>query len=180
MYRKGCLLSVRFNMKCDIIKPLGAPETIIDINSQGELGHWAYQQNEDSGAIERVWIDDPTTVVDESDYTPGIVHNAPLTAHGISDGGIRVAGTTERYSAVLDQVDYIQAIFPKGINVTNRDQVTNIRNKWGEVIWKEEQMPGAPATVFNVMGVIPTTDPFGNIMDMHVLLQRAEVQDASS
>lgn len=168
---------MRFNMKCDIIKPLGAPETVIPGVPPTELGVWQYQQNEDSGALERVWIDLPTTPVDESTFEPGIIRGVPVLAHGIADGGIRVAGTTERYAAVLDQVDFVQATFPAGTNITSRDVVTNIRNKWGEIIWKEEQMQGQPATTFEVTGVIPTTDPFGHIMDYHVLLKRSEVQD---
>lgn len=180
MPRSGCMTKVRFNMKADILKPLGAPETVIDVNTQGELGHWEYRQNEDSGAIERVWVDDPGTIdVDEGAYQPGIIRGVPLLARGIIDGGIRVAGTTERFSSVYEAVDFVKATFPKSVNITNRDRVTNVRNNDGVIVWKEEQIPGAPATVFNVMGVTPVMDPFSKLMEYAVLLQRAEVQSAS-
>lgn len=175
--RSGCLTKVRFNMKCDIIKPLGAPETVIDISTEGTLGHWEYRQNIDSGAIEKKWIDDPSTPDIDEEYTPGLIKDAPVMARGIIDGGIRVSGTTERYSTVLETVDYVTATFPKNVNVTLRDRVTNIRNNFGEVIWKEEQIPGAPATVFNVQGLTPIMDPWGHLLEYQTLLQRAEVQD---
>jgi hypothetical protein len=167
-------------MRCDILKPLGAPETVIDVSTSGTLGHWEYRQNEDSGAIEKYWVDDLTTPDIDEAYTPGVIHDAPLTAHGIVTTGLRGAGNSEVFNAVLEEVNYVKATFPKGVNITVRDRVRNIRNKTGEVIWKEDQMPGGPPTIFNVMGVTPVMDPWAKVLEYAVLLQRSEVQDVGA
>jgi hypothetical protein len=175
--RSGCITKVRFNLLCDVLKPIGAPETVLDISTEGTLGHWEYRQNEDSGAIERQWIDDPITPDVNEAYTPGVIHDVPLTAHGIVTTGLRGAGNSENFGALVEEINYVKATFPKGVNITVRDRVRNIRNK-GEVIWREEQMPEAPPTIFNVMGLTPILDPWANVLEYSVLLQRAEVQSA--
>lgn len=177
MARRGkrCLTSARFSMKADILKPAGAPETSIT----GEVAEWVWQQDEDSGAIVRVFIDDVTTPeYDESTQVAAIIRDVPLSARGIIDGGIRVAGTTERFQDEYLNIDYVKATFPKGVSITKRDRITNIRNSKGELLWKEEEANGHPATIFNVMGVTPVMDPFGNFLEQAVLLERAEVQSA--
>ena len=155
-------------MRADVLKPAGAP---VDTST----GEWTWVQDPDSGAIVRDWVDDPNTTEDES--SPTRINNVPVMARGILDGGIRVAGTTERFDEVYENVDWVKATFPKGTKITKRDRVTNIRNaRTGVVIWREEEINGAPPTIFNVMGVTPITDPFSNVLEVNVLLQRAEVQ----
>lgn len=158
-------------MICDIIKPAGAPETNADPNS----GIWVYEQDPDSGAILRRWMDDPATPQIEGRGV--LIRDVPLMARGVIDGGIRVAGTTERFSETYENVDWVKATFGKGTSITKRDQITNIRNKrTGELLWREEEITAAPATVFNVMGVTPVFDPFSRLVEYAVLLERAEVQ----
>ena len=173
-----CMTSARMNMTCDIIKPAGAPLTTD--GSQPSAGSWQYRQNEDSGAIERMWIpDDVSTPNVNEGFVGTVLNNISLIARGVIDGGIRVAGTTERFSEIYENVDWVKATFPKGVPLTKRDRVTNIRNKRGkELIWREEELDGSPATIFNVMGVTPVLDPFGQLVEQNVLLQRASVQDA--
>lgn len=156
-------------MVCDIIKPAGSPE-----NSPSN--NWEYRQDTDSGAILKRWVDDPDTNSDE--VRPGLlVRDVPLIARGVIDGGIRVAGTTERFSEVYQNIDWVRAVFPGNISITKRDQVGNIRNKrGGKLLWREEESTGFPATRFNVMGVTPVFDPFNNLIEQAVLLERADVQ----
>jgi hypothetical protein len=69
--------------------------------------------------------------------------------------------------------------FPAGYRITKRDRVTNIRNARGQIIWKEEEMENEgvyKSTTFDVLGVTPVLDPFGNHIENYALLERAEVQ----
>jgi hypothetical protein len=138
---------------------------------QNPGGHWENRQDPDSGAIERVWIPD------EDADTPGaqtLVINCMV--RGVTNGGIRVAGTTQRYSEIYENIDWAMMVFPKSITLTKRDRLTNITNSKGELIWTEEEIDGNPATVFLVMGATPVIDPFGNHIENTALLQRAQVQ----
>lgn len=149
-------------MQADILRPGGAP---VD-----ETGHWDYVQDEDSGSIVRVWVtDDPDTPAMEG------LTGIPCLVRGVIDGGIRVAGTTERFSEIYESVDWAKMTFPANITITKRDKVTNVRGG-GKIIWTEEEAEGNKPTVFNVMGVTPVLDPFGRHVENVALLQRAEVQ----
>lgn len=164
-------------MVCDIIKPAGAPEN--NANPVDEDSSWEFQQDPDSGAIVKRWKDDPNTFGVNERRNGLIVPNVELMARGIIDGGIRVAGTTERFGNEYQAVDYVKATFGPGTSITKRDQVTNIRSKRdinGPPVWREEEISGFPPTVFNVMGVTPVFDPFSNLVEYAVLLERAEVQ----
>ena len=160
----ACLTSARFNMKATLLSQgVTQPDT---------EGHWVEKQDPDTGEITRVWT------VDTDQTTPGDqVVEIPCIVRGIVDGGIRVAGTTERYtpSGIYENIDYAKMSFPKGYVVTKRDRITNIKNAQGEIIWKEEEFDSS-ATVFEVMGVTPILDPFGTHIENMALLQRAEVQ----
>lgn len=151
-------------MVCDILSPAGAP-----VDSSG---HWTYVQNEDSGAIEQKWVDDAGTVEVEGIIRKGV----PLFAEGVLDGGIRVAGTTERFSREYENVDFVKAVFPADAMISKRDKVVNIRSKQtGEVLWQEEEVDGFPPTTFNVLGVTPVLF-MGKKIEKSVLLERSEVQ----
>lgn len=165
-----CITAARFTMVCDIIKPPGAPES-------SPSGTWEWRQDPDSGAIVRVWLDDPATQSVNEARAPLVVPDVPLMARGVLTSGTQQVGSTERFSDVYENVDWVKAVFGKNTNITKRDQVTNIRTKKNnELIWKEEEMTASPPTVFNVMGVIPVMDPFSRLLEHSVLLQRAEVQ----
>lgn len=174
--RRVCLTSARMTMRCSIIKPSAAPESN-PAYDQNPADNWEYYQDPDSGAILKRWVDDVTTpLVDES--RPGrVIHDVPLIARGVLTSGIQGAGSTERFDDIYTNVDWIKATFPKNVNITKRDRVTNISSK-GQLVWQEEEMSGYPATVFDVMGVTPVLDPFNNVVEKAVLLQRSEVQSA--
>lgn len=163
-------------MVCDIIRPFGAPVST-DVENDG--GVWEYQQDPDSGAIVRRWVDVPETPENERlEGAREYMRDVPLMARGIIDGGIRVAGTTERFGNEYVAVDFVKATFGPNTLITKRDQVTNIRSKrdLARPVWREEEISGYPATTFNVMGVTPVFDPFSNLIEYAVLLERAEVQ----
>lgn len=169
-----CLTSVRFNMKADILRQSSGTST------PSADGHWEDRQDPITGEIIRVWVpvgDDPTTPDNE-----GVLAGTfPCMARGIIDGGIRVAGTTERWGETYVDIDYCRIEFPARVLLTKRDRVTNIRNRQGQILWLEEELgpDGAGsfrATVFEVLGVTPVIDPFGNHTSNVAMLERAEVQ----
>jgi hypothetical protein len=143
-------------------------------------GRYEYQQDPDSGALIRVWVADTDNVAETvAQIERGVAEGRrfKLQARGFVDGGIRVAGTTERWSSRgdIDTVDFISIKFPASVVLTRRDRVTDIRNSKGVLLWKEEEFDNS-ATVFEVLGVTPITDMYGNLIEQSALLQRAEVQ----
>jgi hypothetical protein len=167
-----CITSARFNMTATV---LTQDELVIDsTNPDGSVvGHWENKQDPETGEIVRVWI-----VEDTDPVTPGVQEKkVKCIVRGILDGGIRVAGTTERYTpqGILESVDFVKMQFPASVIITKRDRVTNIANRKGIIIWREEEFDNAP-TVFDVQGVTPVVDPFGTLVEWTALLQRSEVQ----
>lgn len=161
----SCLLSSRFNMRATVLRQSGTNP------QENPGGHWETVQDPDSGAIKRVWVPD------EDSDTPGnqtLVINCMV--RGVTNGGIRVAGTTQRYSEIYENIDWATFVFPRNVILSKRDRITNVSNSKGQLIWKEEEIEGAPATVFIVMGVTPVIDPFGNHIENTALIQRAQVQ----
>ncbi len=164
-------------MLCDILRPAGSP-TVTRNNEP--TGTWKWVQDPDSFAIDKKWVpDNPATMQNET-YQGSTVFDVPCLARGITNTGLQGAGTTEKFSELYQNLDWIRVSLPSSTFITKRDRITNIRSKkTGQVIWKEEEIDDFPPTVFDVMGAVPSFDPFGNVMDIGVLLQRSEVQDAS-
>lgn len=184
----SCVLGARLSMSALVLKSLylddGNEEADTPAPAVADaIGHWEYTQDPDSGAIEKTWvtdvIDDPATPdVDES--TTSYHFRSACEIRGIMDGGIRVAGSTQRFSEIYENVEWVKGTFPKTTDIAKGDRVTDIRNQKNELIWQNEEnvFPGTAqgATVFVVMGVTPILDPFGNYVEQSVLMQRAEVQ----
>lgn len=161
----SCLLSSRFNMRATVLRQVGT-------NPQENAGgHWETQQDPETGDIIRVWIADEDA--DQAGNQPLVIN---CIVRGVTNGGIRVAGTTQRYSEVYENIDWATLVFPRNVILSKRDRITNVSNGSGSIIWKEEEIEGAPATVFMVMGVTPVVDPFGNHIENTALIQRAQVQ----
>ncbi|QGH79825.1 head-to-tail stopper [Streptomyces phage Spilled] len=161
----SCLISSRFNMRATVLRQAGTNP------QENPGGHWETVQDPDSGAIERVWVPD------EDSDTPGdqtLVIKCMV--RGVTNGGIRAAGTTQRFSEIYENVDWAIIQFPASVVLSKYDRVTNISNSKGQLIWREEEINQAPATVFQVMGSTPVIDPFGNHIENTALLQRAQVQ----
>ncbi len=101
------------------------------------------------------------------------------TVRTISNDGIRVSGTTERFDEKYANVDWVTIVSKYQFSRSAR--ITNIRKaNTGEIIWKEEELAGSPATWFNVNGVMPVLDPFSNIVEWSTLASRAEVQGSGT
>lgn len=160
----SCINSSKFNMTALVLNQ--------GVTSPDTEGQWASKQDPDTGEIIRVW---------SGDSDSGTVGNQPnvisCLARAVIDGGIRVAGTTERWNTagMYENVDFVKMSCPAESKITKRDRVTNIADTNGKIIWREEEYDSAP-TVFEVLGVAPVLGPFGELMEWSILLQRAEVQ----
>lgn len=166
-----CLTSARFNMKADILKS-GTLEPDVDDTEDGE---WVLKHDPDSNEIIRVWVpsgDNPDT----PEVEHNILRSFKCLARGIVDGGIRVAGTTERLSELYEAADYVRIWFPANTPINRRDRITNIRNRNGQIIWREEERTDLAPTVFSVVGVTPLPDPWGKHTESVALLERVETQ----
>jgi hypothetical protein len=171
------------NMSALILVPAGNdgdPNTGTPATETDPGGRYDWQQDPDSGAYIQVWIPDTDDVVEnplavEGGLSPG--RRFKCMARAITDGGIRVAGTTERFSSrgTIDTVDFVRIIFPPNVILTRRDRVTDIRNSQNHLLWKEEEFDDS-ATIFEVNGTAPIVDPWGKHVENMALLQRAEIQ----
>jgi hypothetical protein len=170
-----CLTGARFNMRADILRQGAVVNNKVEPTD--EQGEWVMQQDPDSGEIIRVW-----QPVDGGGSTSTTTDDVELDtidciARGIVDGGIRVAGTTERFGDMYENVDFVSMTVGPNVQITKRDKVTNIRNARGIVLWRNEEMGDpAPPTVFSVLGVTPIPDPWGDLVEQRVMLERAERQ----
>lgn len=158
----------------------------IDLDKYGE---WVQNQDPLTHEIVRVWV--PTKKPDYGyDGIPGTADDGveinttvPCLARGIVDGGIRVAGTTERFGDSYENIDYIKMWIPSHIRISKRDRITNVADPRGRILWRDEEFANpldpddiAQATVFNVNGVTPLLDAFNRHVESFVLLQRASVR----
>lgn len=164
------ITNAKYHMVCDVAKPQGATDANPD-------GTWEMRSDPETGDIIRIWVpateDNPATVPDEG----AGYKDMPCVIRGVIDGGIRVAGTTQRFSEIYENIDWVRIWFPPQYHVTKRDRITNIRDlKTGKVMWIEEEVDGNPATTFSVKGITPTQGPFGRHVENVGLLERTEVQ----
>lgn len=160
-----CLTSARMNMTATVLRQY--------VDNNEATGHYEVYQDPESGEIIRKWIE---TDPDDPDAVALII---PCSARPIVNSGMKGAGTTEEWGERYVDVDWIKMSFPAHIILSNRDRITDIKSRAGVVVWKEEQIGDAIATVFDIVGISPVTDPFGNHIENLALLRRAEVQDGS-
>lgn len=184
-----CLTAGRYTMEATLLIQ-GHTDVVDDTEDSFTTIQWRngvpyvleIRQNPDSGAIERHWVvatNIETGVGPDDDNNPesgAVVF--PCSVRGFTDGGLRVVGTTERYSSrgYIQTIDTVTMKFPANMILSDRDRVTNIRDRGSKkVLWVEEN--GKP-TVFEVTGVSPIFGPFGEVIEHSTLLNRAQVQEA--
>ena len=168
-----CLLSTRFGMTAEVLRNGALGDVEVDA---ADAGQWQMIEDPFTFELIRTWVPVVQDADGDGTFERFIV---PCEVRGIVDGGIRVAGTTERFGKEYENVDFAKMRFPPGIIITKRDRITNVRNKrTGKILWKEEElnMEGADyrATVFNVNGVTPEFDPFQRMVSQFAMLARAD------
>ncbi len=117
-------------------------------------------QDEETGAIRKYWQFYKTLDC----HAKGVISNSATTR--TSDKQIM----SNKYS--FDQI--IQVRTEEKLSL--REKISNIRAADGRVIWQELDYPDETATVFEVIGTTPMTDPFGMIIGYNSSLKRSEVQ----
>lgn len=168
-----CLTAARFTMSATVLHRGDAAPT----PNPDEYGEWVDSQDPLTGEIVKVWVpatpDNPSTPPDESIT----VDTFACLARGIVDGGIRVAGTTERFGDSYENIDFVKMWTPSRVLISKRDRITNIKDSTGHIRWIDEEssVDATRATVFNVNGVTPLFDAFNRHVENFVLLERAEV-----
>ncbi len=90
------------------------------------------------------------------------------------DGGVRGAGTTERFSEKYVNLDYLRIKSTK--ELSKRWRISNIRNARTGLVVYQEGIDGPPS-VYQVDGSAPIANPLcGGIIEWLSTLSRAEVQ----
>lgn len=172
------ITSARFNMRATLLHQNTDYPGDINVDNYGE---WVESQDPLTGEIIKVWkpYDDPTTPGNEDTLEIGTIN---CIARGIVDGGIRVAGTTERFGETYENIDFVKMWVPAHVRISKRDRVTNIMTPDGKIRWRDEEYADPAdetvvprATEFNVNGVTPLFDAFNRHNEQFVLLERAEV-----
>lgn len=168
-----CLTSGRFSMEATILHVNSSNGDFPDPDGFGE---WVDYQDPLTGQIVNVWTNREETPdnPDTAEYDPQST-TIKCLARGIVDGGIRVAGTTERFGDAYQNIEFVKMWVPKGSGISKRDRITNIKERNGTIAWVDEEFDPARATVFNVNGVTPLFDgPFNQHKEDFILLEKAE------
>lgn len=126
----------------------------LDIYRQSET------QDFETGAIKREWNFYKTVDC----HAKGVISNSATTRSADKQ--------TFDNKYTNDQVIQVRTID----RLTARDKVTNIRDASNNVLWTEINFPTESATVFEVMGTTPITDPFGHLLGYNSSLKRSENQ----
>lgn len=182
------LMDVRFNMKATILNDYQAynievdDDGKVDVGAAGLGGHWETVQDEITGALNRVWIEDAAPVIPPKSQVPGTttkvnVQRFDITCYvrGFPEVGFRSSANTESWEdGIHKAMESIQMYYPAKFVLNRRQFVTNIRGRTDRILWLEEET-GQP-TVFEVQGVTPTFDPFGRHIDNLAVLKRADIQ----
>lgn len=180
-----CLTGARFSMKATILHQNDPYNPVPNIDPQ-DYGDWVDSQDPLTGEIVRVWK--PYEGDENNNDIPDDVEFGTINclARGIVDGGIRVAGTTERFGDTYANIDYVKLWTPASTKISKRDRVTNIRDGRTEsILWIDEEFidprttDTPSATVFNVNGVTPLFDAFNKHVENFVLLERIEFGDGT-
>ena len=117
-------------------------------------------QDPNTGALKREWQYDRTMAC----HAKGSISNTSST----TTGDKQVFGNKYVNSEILQ--------LRTTDRVTLREKITNISDSSGKPIWVEANFPTDTATVFEVMGSTPMTDPFGSVVGYNTSVKRSENQ----
>lgn len=186
-----CLTAGRMTMSATLLHQ-GEVSGPIEGDIDEELyGDWVRSQDPLTHEIVRIWVPHVEEAYPgyntETKTDEPVVRNRTIQciARGIVDGGIRVAGTTERFGDSYENIDFVKMWVPASVKISKRDRITNIRDPRGHVMWLDEEYsdpavdPTPRATVFDVNGVTPLFNAFNRITEQFVLLQRSTVRGDS-
>ena len=117
-------------------------------------------QDSNTGAIIKEW-----NYIESMDcYAKGVISNS--TSSRNSD--------RQTFDNRYKNEQMIQIRTIKKLNI--RHKITNIKNKNGSYVWTELDYPSETPTVFEITGVTPITDPFGEVLAYNTIAIRSENQ----
>jgi hypothetical protein len=163
----GCLVDAKFNMRATVLSPVSS--------TKGEDGHYVNVQDPDTGEITKKWVVDVDAAdgVETARTIDCMVR--PVIAN---DSAVEVFTS----GGEVNVLEFVEMNFPAGVVLTNSDRITEIRNREGYLLWAEEKSNGDPTTfkgtVFDIVGIQPVIDPFGNHIENKAYMRRAGVQSA--
>lgn len=162
-------------MLADVLRIGATGDVAVPLSDQGEH---KVVQNKRTGAIQRVWV--PVVNSDQGDST----FSVKCDVSSVVTSGIQAAGTTERFNGkIYDNSDFAHMILSSKYHLSKRDRITNVRTaKTGKIVWAEEELDTVnglyPATIFDILGISPLKDPFGNHIENRILLARVDLRDS--
>jgi len=118
-------------------------------------------QNEDTGEIKKEWTYYKTIPC----HAKGNISNTSSTAR---------SGNQQSFGAKYNNEQILQVRTNE--RLTYRIKITNIKDSAGNVIWSEINFPTESPTVFEIIGITPMTDPFGNVVGYNNTIMRSENQ----
>ena len=117
-------------------------------------------QDRDTGIIKKEWL---------------FIKTIPCSAKGVISNSISTRSSDRQVIDTRYQNEqFIQVRTSEKLNMRNK--LTNIRTKRGAVIWSEINYPTETPTVFEIVGITPITDPFGEIIAYNTMAKRSENQ----
>lgn len=126
-----------------------------------DIAQETISQNADTGQVDRSWSISQTYVA--------------CSARGLGNLRGKQSGTAQEWSNVFKDYDYLRIKTTQ--KISQSDRIVNVRGSDGEIIWTESD--GTP-TIFEVIGVSPSLDPFGSVWEYEIFANRAAVQEAIS
>jgi hypothetical protein len=117
-------------------------------------------QDPNTGALKREWQYDRTMAC----HAKGSISNTSSSTTGDKQ--------TLGNKYVNNQILQLRTIN----KISLREKITNISDSSGNTIWVEANFPTDTATVFEVMGSTPMTDPFGSVVGYNTSVKRSENQ----
>lgn len=128
---------------------------------QVDLYQQIISQDDNTGEIVRSWV---------------YVRTIQCLAKSQISSGIRTPANDKDMSKTYDSQEIIKVM--TGERLSRKYRITNIRDLDENVLWEEADIPGSPATVFEVIGSTPILDGFGQILEYESTLQRTAIQNA--
>lgn len=100
----------------------------------------------------------------------------PCSAKGtVSNSATNRIGDSQSFNNKYSNEQVLQV--RTSAQITYREKITNVRDAYGNVIWKELNYPTSTPTVFEVISSTPITDPFGNVLAYNSVVRRSENQE---
>lgn len=133
----------------------------------------AYLSQDTTGQLVRTY-GEPDPDADPQEIFPvrlATYSNISVEARGLGNLRGKDSGTAEVYKNIYQMMDFIRVKTMQQVDESYR--IGNIRDASGSIAWTE---PDGSATLFDIVGVTPSFDPFGQFMEYEIFCNRAQAQ----